>query len=91
MIIGYRLRAWRRKNYREACHMIDVCVYLTGSLIKSVCMNSLGNVTNSQTDNASILLKFENGSNGTVNYFSNGSKNIARKELKFILKNQHGL
>ena len=26
----------------EACHLMDVCVYLSGSLIKSVCMNALG-------------------------------------------------
>ena len=25
----------------EACHLLDVCVYLSGSKIKSVCMNSL--------------------------------------------------
>ncbi len=66
----------------EACHLIDVCVYLSGSLIKSVCMNSLGEKTNLATDNASILLKFINGSNAVINYFSNGSKKYSKERVE---------
>ena len=66
----------------EACHLIDVCVYLTGSLVKSVCMNSLGIETDLETDNVSVLLKFQNGSNAVINYFSNGSKKYSKERVE---------
>jgi len=66
----------------EACHLMDVCVYLSGSLIKSVCMNSLGNSPSLDTDNASILLKFHNRSNAVINYFSNGSKKYSKERVE---------
>ena len=66
----------------EACHLMDVCVYLTGSLIESVCMNDLGKQTDLATDNVSILLKFQNGSNAVINYFSNGSKKYSKERVE---------
>ena len=66
----------------EACHYMDLCNYLTGSKIKSVCMNSMGKISSQDTDNASILLKFENGSNATINYFSNGSKSYSKERIE---------
>lgn len=66
----------------EACHYIDLLVYLSGSKVKSVCMNSLGLSPNENTDNASILLKFENGDNGVINYFSNGNKSYSKERLE---------
>lgn len=66
----------------EACHYFDLMVYLTGSKIKSVCMNALGQNPSENTDNASILLKMENGSTGVVNYFSNGSKAYSKERLE---------
>ena len=71
----------------EACHLIDVCVYLAGSLVKSVCMNSLGTATDLSTDNASLLLKFENGSNAVINYFSNGSKKYSKERVEVFSQN----
>lgn len=66
----------------EACHYIDLLVYLSGSKVKSICMNAMGNHPKSNTDNASILLKFENGDNGVVNYFANGSKSYSKERLE---------
>ncbi|MCF8448170.1 MAG: bi-domain-containing oxidoreductase [Bacteroidia bacterium] len=66
----------------EACHYIDLCVYLANSLVKSVCMNAMGHNPDQKTDNASILLKFENGSNAVVNYFANGSKSYSKERLE---------
>ena len=66
----------------EACHLMDVCVFLAGSLIESVCMNGLGKETNLVTDNASIMLKFQNGSNAVINYFSNGSKKYSKERVE---------
>lgn len=66
----------------EACHYLDLIVYLTGSKIKAVCMNALGDNPEENTDNASILLKMENGSTGVVNYFSNGAKSYSKERLE---------
>lgn len=53
----------------EACHYIDLCSYLAGSDVVSVCMSALGENPQENTDNASILLKYRNGSNAVINYF----------------------
>ncbi len=66
----------------EACHYIDLCIFLTGSKVSSVCMNGLGNSPSQSTDNASILLKFKNGSNATINYFSNGAKSYSKERVE---------
>lgn len=66
----------------EACHFIDLCSYLAGSDVISVCMNSLGQNPQENTDNASILLRYENGSNAVINYFSNGSKSYAKERIE---------
>jgi predicted dehydrogenase len=66
----------------EACHFIDLITYFTGSMVKSVCMNAMGVNPNGNTDNASILLKYENGSTGVINYFSNGSKAYPKERVE---------
>ncbi|MBO3699745.1 bi-domain-containing oxidoreductase [Roseivirga sp. E12] len=66
----------------EACHYIDLMVYLTGSRVTSVCMNSMGKNPEENTDNASILIKFESGAIGTINYFSNGSKSYSKERIE---------
>ena len=71
----------------EACHYIDLCNFLTQSKVKSVCMNSMGLNPSIDTDNASILLKFEDGSNATINYFSNGSKSYSKERIEVYQHN----
>ena len=66
----------------EACHYIDLCSYLAGSRVISVCMNSMGINSRENTDNASILLKYKNGSNAVINYFSNGSKSYSKERVE---------
>lgn len=66
----------------EACHFIDLITYFTASKVKSVCMNAMGINPNENTDNASILLKYENGSTGVINYFSNGSKSYVKERIE---------
>lgn len=66
----------------EACHFIDLLVYLNGSKVVSVCMNAMGEDSLENTDNASILLRFENGSNGVINYFANGSKAYSKERVE---------
>ncbi len=66
----------------EACHFIDLITYLSGSLVESVIMNSMGENPQDNTDNASILLKYQNGSTGVINYFSNGNKSYAKERIE---------
>jgi len=66
----------------EACHFVDLCSYFTGSKVISVCMNAMGINPAENTDNASILLKYEDGSNATINYFANGSKTYAKERVE---------
>ncbi|WP_299677793.1 bi-domain-containing oxidoreductase [uncultured Dokdonia sp.] len=66
----------------EACHFIDLITYLVGSKVTSVCMNAMGVDPKETTDNATILLKYENGSSGVINYFSNGSKTYSKERVE---------
>jgi predicted dehydrogenase/threonine dehydrogenase-like Zn-dependent dehydrogenase len=66
----------------EACHYIDLITYLTGSRVKAVCMNAMGVNPQVNTDNASILLQYENGSTGVINYFANGSKAYSKERVE---------
>ena len=66
----------------EACHYIDLMMYFCGSKVKTVQMSALGNNPSESTDNAIITLHFENGSQGVINYFSNGSKAYAKERIE---------
>ncbi len=66
----------------EACHYIDLCTYFSGSNIVSVCMNAMGANPQENSDNASILLKYENGANAVINYFANGSKSYSKERVE---------
>ncbi len=66
----------------EACHLIDLISFLTGSQVDKVVMNAMGTEPDAGTDNASILLKYKNGSNGVINYFSNGNKAYSKERVE---------
>lgn len=66
----------------EACHFIDLCSYLADSKVVSVCMNSMGISPAESTDNVSIILRYENGSNAVINYFANGSKAYSKERIE---------
>lgn len=66
----------------EACHFIDLITFLTGSRVIAVCMNAMGTTPTETTDNASILLRYENGSTGVINYFSNGHKSYSKERIE---------
>lgn len=71
----------------EACHCIDLFVYLAQSPIISVCATSLGKDSNLLSDNVSILLKSENGSSAVVNYLSNGNKQYSKEKIEIFTSN----
>jgi predicted dehydrogenase len=66
----------------EACHFIDLITFFTGSRVVNVCMNAMGRNPNENTDSATILLKYENGSTGTINYFAKGSKEYPKERIE---------
>lgn len=81
------LKAGGGRIIGEACHFIDLCTYFTGSKVIEVCMNAMGPDALANTDNASILLKYENGSNAVINYFSNGSKTYSKERIEVHQQN----
>ena len=81
------LKAGGGRIIGEACHFIDLCTYFTGSKVVEVCMNAMGPDARANTDNASILLKYENGSNAVINYFSNGSKTYSKERIEVHQQN----
>ena len=81
------LKAGGGRIIGEACHFIDLCTYFTGSKVVEVCMSAMGPDAQANTDNASILLKYENGSNAVINYFSNGSKTYSKERIEIHQQN----
>jgi predicted dehydrogenase len=65
----------------EACHFIDLLRYLAGSSIESVQVTGMGQSTH---DTAVIVLGFQDGSLGVVNYFANGSKSFPKERLEIF-------
>jgi len=72
----------------EACHLIDLITFFTGSLVESIVMNALGPDAQENTDNASILLRYANGSQGVINYFANGSKAYSKERIEVYSQNR---
>jgi len=66
----------------EACHFIDLVSFLAGSPIETVYMSALGTDPEMNTDNAMITLKLKNGSQGVVNYLSNGHKSYPKERIE---------
>lgn len=66
----------------EACHFIDLLVYLADSLIVTVAAAQMGENVAVQEDKMSIVLSFADGSIGTVNYFSNGAKSYPKEQVE---------
>ena len=44
----------------------------------------MGTEPQENTDNASILLRYENGSNAVINYFANGSKSYEKERVELF-------
>lgn len=72
----------------EACHFVDLITFFTGSKVKSVHMSAMGANPAENTDNAIITLKYENGSQGVINYFANGSKSYSKERIEVYWNNK---
>ena len=65
----------------EACHFIDLAMYLSGSKIISVTADAMKD-SNDLNNTVTINLKMENGSVASINYFSNGSKKLLKEYIE---------
>lgn len=68
----------------EACHFIDLLRFLAGSPIKGFQSTSIGRVPGVVVadDKASITLRFDDGSIGTILYLANGHKSFPKERLE---------
>ena len=68
----------------EACHYIDLMRFLAGHKIISVQARKMGENKSTETinDKASIILGFEDGSFGSINYLSNGSNSFPKERVE---------
>lgn len=68
----------------EACHYVDLMRYLVGFKIVSVQARRMGDAATVEVteDKASIILGFEDGSFGVINYFSNGGKTFPKERIE---------
>ncbi len=66
----------------EACHFMDLLSYVADSPIVSVASAQMGQGVAVKEDKMSIVLSFEDGSVGTVNYFGNGHKGYPKESME---------
>ncbi|MDO9578420.1 MAG: bi-domain-containing oxidoreductase [Candidatus Cloacimonadales bacterium] len=95
LFIHYRMNAgyipmdhWVHQNggriIGEACHIIDLMTFFTKSKIQNIYFDSLNSVTGaiSCDDNKSIILKYEDGSIATIEYFAIGNKGLSKEYME---------
>ncbi|WP_427183810.1 bi-domain-containing oxidoreductase [Bordetella bronchialis] len=66
----------------EGCHFIDLLRHLAGSPIESFTATRMGHARATPPDTATVTLRFESGSVGTINYFSNGHRSLPKERLE---------
>lgn len=67
----------------EGCHFIDLITFLTGSLPVRVYASAMRSAANTE-DTVSINIEYANGSIGTVHYFANGAKSLAKEYIEIF-------
>ncbi len=65
----------------EACHFIDLAMFLADSPIVSVSADAIQD-SNNLNNTVVINLKMKNGSIASVNYFANGNKGVAKEQIE---------
>jgi len=65
----------------EVCHFVDYLTFINGSMPVSVYAAAMPDAQN-KSDTLSITLKYENGSVGSIQYFANGSKRLAKEHIE---------
>ena len=73
----------------EICHFVDLCSYLTGSLVESVYASVVRKDSKHipDEDNVNIILEFENGSTASINYFAYGDTGLEKEFIEVFGEN----
>lgn len=58
----------------EGCHFIDLCLFLTNSVVENFLINKTLN-------NFTISINFKNGSMANISYFTNGNKKVNKEKI----------
>lgn len=66
----------------EGCHFIDLLRYLAGAKIKSWQAECIQSPVGIIDDKAMVLLAFDDGSCGVINYLANGHKAVSKERLE---------
>ena len=66
----------------EACHFVDLLMFLAESRIVEVAGASLGNSARYSGANALFSLRFANGSQGTISYLANGDRSFSKERIE---------
>ena len=69
----------------EACHFIDLLRYFSGTPIRSIQASGFRDNGLECADTATINLTFDDGSVGTVHYFSNGHRRIPKERIEIFV------
>ncbi len=67
----------------EVCHFVDFLTFINGSLPVSVYADVMRDESN-LNDTLVISLKYRNGSIGTISYFANGDKSLAKERIEIF-------
>jgi predicted dehydrogenase/threonine dehydrogenase-like Zn-dependent dehydrogenase len=62
----------------EVCHFVDLCSFLSNAKVMQVCANAMSD----GAEDVSILLRYDNGTNAVINYFSNGHKAYDKERIE---------
>ncbi len=71
----------------EVCHFVDTLTFLAGSLPVSVYAKAMDDPNNLK-DTLNVTLSYQNGSIGTISYFSNGDKILSKERIEVF---SHGV
>jgi predicted dehydrogenase len=68
----------------EACHYLDLMVFLAGAPISSIAAAMMGRGVGVKEDKMSLVVSLADGSIGTVNYFANGSRSYPKEQMEIF-------
>jgi predicted dehydrogenase len=68
----------------EACHFIDLMIFLAGSPIDEVAARRVGSGPRYNGDNVLISLRFASGSEATISYLANGDRSFSKERIEIF-------
>jgi len=66
----------------EVCHFVDFLGYLSGASVETVHALPLAHGGQYSDDNVAVMLRFANGSLGTIHYAANGDKSFSKERIE---------